>query len=348
MDGKHILLILGITLPLCGLQAQIGQDSVLVNERSMDRPVIVHDRQLRITGGYGFSTFNKRFDQEGEKINLSDEGSTNILHRLSLDLKYGFRDYLQFNLAINYASNNQRQRPINLISGVDTPIELTQINRFNGLEDLFVGVDFLVPWKNKKIDLAFSGGVFLPTASSEPDRPTHTFEDSGDLISIDYTFNENRGLGVLKASLGSTFKYRLENFAFTAAFRYGFPLDESSNRQWSHRLNLNNEFEYRSNEFDWSPSDDYNAFIEVEYQLYPWIDLFLDIEQFGTSGGWSEQSGARLALPEQRLTSISPGVEILLTHKVWIRQKLTLAVEGENAFSPFTVQTTFLYNFFPF
>ena len=337
---------------MCILQsiayAQNGLDSILVNERTMDRPVIVHDRQLRITGGYGFSTFTKRFDEDGEKINLSSEGRTNILHRMSIDLRYGFREMLQLNLALNYTSNNQRQRPINLITGSETPIELTQVNRFNGLEDIFLGLDFLVPWQNKKIDLALSGGLTLPTAANEPDRPSHTFEDSGDLVSINYVFNENRGLGVIQASLGGLFKYRFEDFALTAGFRYGFPIDESSSIQWSHRLTTNNEFEYQSSGYDFSPSDNYNALIQAEYQLYPWINLFTDIEQFGTNGGWSERSGLRVAFPEQRLTTISPGAEILLTHKVWIRQRITLAVEGENVFSPFIVQTTFLYNFFPF
>jgi len=342
---KFILTIIIFTVPI-SLLAQLGRDSLLVNERSIDRPIIVHDKQLRITGAYNFATLTSRFDENGDKIELSTDGKANILQNLQLDIKYGFLDILQLNVILNHVTNIQREQPINIITA--PLVDITETSRLNGLEDVFVGVDFLVPWQTRKIDLVFSGGVTLPTANHEPDQPSHTFDDTNGFVDIDYVFNENRGLGVIKTFVGTQFKYRLDNFAFSAFFRYGFPIEESESLIWDHRVTSANDFQYQSRPFSISPSDSYTGLIEVEYQLYPWIDLFLDIEQRGTVGGWTEETGNRIALPEERLTFINPGVEILLTTKFWLRQRVVFAISGESALSPFSVQTALIYNFFPF
>ena len=342
---KSILLIL-LMAPVLA-QAQLARDSVLVNERSIDRPVIVHDRQLRITGGYDFSTLSSRFDETGDKIKLSSEGRANILHHTFIDLRYGFFELLQLNVAFNYKSNVQREQPIIIFAAPEPAIQVNEENRLTGMEDIFVGVDFLVPLKTRKIDLALSLGVSAPTAKSETVQPSHAFEDLGDTQVISYNNNLNRGVGVVMTFLGAQFKYRLKDFAFTTFFRYGFPTAETENFEWRFRL-VNDEFEYRSRIFNLAPANTYFGLVEIEYQLFPWIDLFLDIEQTGTSGGWSDETGQKVAFRDERLTFINPGIEILLTSRFWLRQKVVFAIEGENAMTPFSVQTALIYNLFPF
>ena len=129
-------------------------DSLLRNERSIDRPVIVHHGQLRISAGYNFATLRSRFDEDGDKIKLADQGTVSVQHSTFLDLKYGYGEFLQLNIAANFKSRNERTQPVRVSNPVNS-VEISEIRQFTGMEDLFVGAEVLLPWNLPRIGYSF-------------------------------------------------------------------------------------------------------------------------------------------------------------------------------------------------
>src|SRR5262245_53318470 len=90
--------------------SQVSPDSILINERSIDRPLTLHKGQLRISGSYALGIVNKRFDEGGDAIRLSDEGLTSVRHTMVAELKYGVLDYLELQVIFARQSQAIRER----------------------------------------------------------------------------------------------------------------------------------------------------------------------------------------------------------------------------------------------
>ncbi|MEQ9099815.1 MAG: hypothetical protein RIF36_17925 [Imperialibacter sp.] len=343
---RYFFLLIVLSFPLLAV-SQSSRDTVFLKERTMDRPLIVHDHQLRVTGLYGFSTITKKFDESSGRIKLSDEGSSNMLHRGSVDIRYGFLNILQVNVALTYVNNYQRAQPILSFALDGSYVETYYNSYYSGFQDLFIGGSILAPWKTRKIDLVLSGGMTLPTANSMMPQPGHTYEQGAGSTKITYNRNYPVGLGVAKTYVGTQFKYRLKNMAFTASLRYGFPMGESEDVDWRYRVVLN-EFSYERHTYRLAHPSSYSALLEVEYQLFPFVNVFLDLAQDAFIGGWSERTTVKTGFPDRKFTILSPGIEVLLTSKFWLRQQAIFGIAGQNTLAPFSINTSLMYNFFPF
>jgi hypothetical protein len=121
-------------------------------------------------------------------------------------------------------------------------------------------------------------------------------------------------------------------------------MDESKSTGWIHQLE-GNKFEYQSYKYSLQHQSQLLFSGEFEYQLFPWVNLFMMAEWSQWSGGWSMQSGAKTAFAESYLMSVRPGIEILVTSRLWLRQRMALSVAGQEQFAPFSFHTTISYNF---
>jgi hypothetical protein len=95
--------------------------------------------------------------------------------------------------------------------------------------------------------------------------------------------------------------------------------------------------------------DSFSYFAEAEYQPLPWFDIFLNVSGYTSANGWtSHQDDLKVALPDQAFIVVSPGFEIIVTPRLWLRERIDFSVAGKNYEAPFSFQTTVIYNFFPF
>ena len=86
----NLLLIVAISILPHVAAAQVSPgDSLLANERAIDRPLTLHEGQLRLTGAYGLAILSRRYDLYGDAISLTDAGLSSTRHRLLFDIKYG-------------------------------------------------------------------------------------------------------------------------------------------------------------------------------------------------------------------------------------------------------------------
>ena len=330
--------------------SQVSKDSILINERSIDRPLTLHKGQLRITGGYSLGIITKRFDDSGDVIRLSDEGLSSVRHTMLLELKYGVLDFIELQALLPYQSQTEREQSSFIFGSPD--VYTNELREYNGMEDIFVGLNGRVPLKTKKIDIALLTGISLPTAKREPDKPTHEAfrEDINgfEVLNVDYHYNYNQGNGVPVIQLGGWFKYRMPNMAFSAQVIHRHGLETGESYDWISQLDDDDNFEYQKDPYTFQLPDRLNGFVEVEYQPRPWLNLIATVSAFTATKGWIEEDGAKTAVPDATLISCSPGLEILITPKLWLRQRVQIPVAGENHESALTFFTTISYNFFPF
>lgn len=326
--------------------AQKG-DSILANETTLIRPLTVHKGQLRVNGGYGFLINSTRYDLDGNKVDLSDEGFTNIGHLIDLEINYGFAEFLQLSVGINHLQEAQRSRNVVIIATPNKPINFNEITERKGWTDLDVVLDFKVPFVTKQFDLVFSGGRSLPIAAHEPDLPEHQIDDSGDFNSITYRFLDKAGEGTAAWLVGLSGKIRANKIGFSFDyFRQHFPKAATS-LFWS--ASLENELiSYTSRDYDYQLGDRSQILFMSEYQAWPFLNVFLGYQAHRINEGWTEITGIRALVEQQKQGLIQLGAEVLVTPRLWIRQVASFPTGGENSFNPLILSTQAVYNLFPF
>jgi hypothetical protein len=330
----------------------LAGDSILAAERSIDRLITLHARQLRITGGYGLDIVSRRYQENGETIRLRDEGFSSVRHRISVDLKYGINDFIQVNAAIGRSMNVLREKTHYITPASPEPVVAHQVlKKYSGLEDLYLGVDLRAPLKTRKVDAAITLGAHL--AAYEPAQPDHTFvavqEDDEDVHRFTYRYNNRMGTGVTVARLGGMIKYRAAKWAVAARADYQHGLKVGKSFEWRHQLNHQNSFEYRKDPFIYQLRDALSYFAEVEYQPLTWLDFFLNASGYTSRDGWtSSEQDLKIAMPDQTHFVLSPGVEVIVTPRLWLRGRVNFSVSGESHEAPLAFQTSLMYNVFPF
>lgn len=300
------------------------------------------------------SIISRRFDRDGNVIRLRDEGLSSIRHRFNFDLKYGISDFVQLTLGLAHSSNVVREQTRYVFPLPPEPVVVLNVTReYTGVEDLYAGVDLRAPLNTRKVDVAVTLGVSLPLAAFEPPEPDHSFEtvqdESGNTNRFNYHYTYPTGRGVTVAHLGGIVKYRLAKWAFSARVDYRHGMDDGSNYEWRHQMNEEGDFEYRKDPFTYRLPDSFSYRAEAEYQPLPWFNLFADVSMLTSYRGWTARfEDVRVGTAEDLFVSIDPGFEIIITPRLWLRERLSFALAGESHEAPFAFQTTLMYNFFPF
>lgn len=339
------LVYLIIFLPLFGY-SQIARDSLFNSERTMDRRFTLYKGQIRIEGTYEFLAFKSAYDEDGNKETLSEKGISSNRHAFNANLRYGIIDYLDIEARFKYKAKNYRGEPVVIIGGTSPPLQLFTDVTTSGFEDIYIGINGMAPIPNNKLDIGGTVGIYLPTANSESEQPQHKFstDEFGDVVS--YFYLENWGYGVSSLYYKGFIKYRINDFAIAGFYESRIPNGESENLAWMSRIDDNNIFEYTSMPFQYQESQKTHFNVQMELQLYNWVNIFLAYSHFKSSGGWTAESGNKVAIPEEKLVLINPGYEVLVSQKIWLRQGVNLPVSGESIRAPFSIYITLYYNLF--
>jgi len=107
---------------------------------------------------------------------------------------------------------------------------------------------------------------------------------------------------------------------------------------WSHRRQ-NDLFSYRVAPYKRFPSSFIHVQISPAYQVFPWFAVLFTLSHQVETGGWTEESGFRVALPERSLGTFSSGFEILVSPTVRFSQYFHLPVYGRENYALFSFRT---------
>lgn len=350
---RRLILLFVLTGTVTASAQKLPGDSLLANERSIDRPITVHDGQLRITGHYGFAEVSRAFDAYAEPVSLPNVTSA-VAHRFSLDVKYGLTEFVQFSAALARTQQVVREETIYIDPQDSDPVIAHEvINDHSGFEDLYIGFDLRAPLKTRRVDLMLIVGAHLPTSRFDAQQPDHSFRTSGTesepVHHFTYRYKYARGRGITVARIGGMTKYRSRQWAISGRVDYEHGLVDGSGIEWRHQFEPGSGFEYRSIPYTFRLPDLFVYFMEVEYQARPSLDLFINCSGWTAFRGWmSSIDDLKVAIPYRTVLVCSPGAEVLLTPRLWVRGRANIAVTGKNTEAPLGVEATVMYNIFPF
>jgi hypothetical protein len=346
------LFTIAFFLPLW-LSAQTKGDSLLSTERSIDRPITLHKRQFRLSPAYSLAVIAKRFDEFGDSHKLRNEGLSSFKHRFAIDIKYGVSEFIQLSTSFSHVSQTVRDQTRRIIPDNSTSEPLVNENRlynYTGLEDVIVTLDLRAPFKTKRLDIGLTTGISMPTAKYKPDRPSHSIEYvEDDLLprfNFVYRYNDNLGKGVSILHVGGMIKYRLQHWAFSARMDYRHGLSDGDSYRWKHQLIGYETFDYRQENFRFRLPDTFDYYGEIEYQALPWFDLIMNVSGSHGQNGWQTVGPYKVEVPDATLIMLNPGVELIVTPRLWFRQELQIPLAGKNVEGALTFYTSLLYNFF--
>ena len=325
-----------------------SKDSLL-NQRSIDRPLTLFSGQLRVGFGYELGVTTRKFDDEGVRVDLRQQGISYATHSFPIDVRYGISRILQVGIRSYYRVQTQRDQMILSLSS-DT-YQIYQLNKKNGLEDLLISLNVRAPLKTRTWDIIAGAGIFLPVQDNKAPAPQHevtvTNNSGGLYYTVEYNYNERWSSGVKSGFAEGALKYRALNSAITLHATYRRALQEGERVRWSHFVN-NNSFSYRSESFTYLPGDILQWTSELEKQVMPWCAVSLVVAGQHINGGWQEIGDTKVSNPKQTQFTVGPGYEVLVTPKLWLRQRVWFPVSGKNISAPLTISTTIVYNTFPF
>ncbi len=344
MKMKYWLFILAL-IPFIG-KSQIDRDSLFNSERTMDRRFTLYKGQIRVEGGYEFLIFKSEYDDAGEKELLSASGTSASQHDFNVHLRYGIIDFLDLEARFKYKKRNYRGEPVYIVGAPSLPRMLYTDVVTSGMEDIYLGLNARAPIPTNKLDIGASFGLYFPSANSEPDKPQHKFSTDGSLDQVNYYYLENWGYGVMSTFYQGHIKYRLQNIAFSFNYQLRVPGDVSESLTWYSRLNEYNKFAYAAVPYTYQEPQKSQFGLLFEFQPFQWVNIYLGYASLKSTRGWTEESGDRVAIPDAKLSILYPGFEVLVSNRLWLRQRVQFPLGGTNSMSPFSIQTTFFYNLF--
>lgn len=329
------------------LFSQAGRDSVLLKERSIDRPITLHRGQVRLEGGYTLATITKGFDEDGQVYDLKSSGTSFARHQFYFAFRYGFFQNLTIEVYTDRKSQSIRKEQIITLSSTEGIVEISEIETKKGWENLNLMLVGRLPIRNARLDLIGASGLGLQLGEDQEQRPDHRYSsDPNGATSLHYRFNKKWGNGTSLLQVGSWIKYRWPMMAVTSGVFYALPVTEAKDVRWEYQLK-NQVFQYRPVPYQHQSPAIIRYNLEVEYQIAPWFDISVSLSGENSNGGWVKEVDQRYQIPRASLFVLAPGYEIIVTPKVWLRQKINFSLFGESSEAPFSIFTSLVFNDFP-
>lgn len=332
--------------------AQIYPDSILVNERKIDRPITLHKGQFQFNPAYEISILSKSYDKDGNKQNLAELGSASVLHRYLFEINYGILDFIQASFDINYSKRGERTENFMLYSTVEEPFyDISYFNDYKGFEEFYLGLKSKLPIKSEKFEFGSYLGISLPLSKNKHPEPNHSITlPTPELpyTKLNYHYNHKMGYKTAVFNFGLQTIFRTgKNIGFRAELDYQAPLSESEDVLWTHRIN-GTDFDYQKKYYNYLISNKLYYQFSIEYQAISWFNTALSFSKSKSTKGWSEITGLRIENNETKLSVLTIDYEIKVTGQLWLSQSLNFPVGGQNTLGPFMINTGISYNFFPF
>lgn len=339
LPHKHIF---AIALLIASLSCNAQQrDSLLMHETTLSRPLIVHHQQLRISGGYNFEIHNAEFVGT-KRIRLSRNNRAGVGNRFHWLIEYGILENLQVSVGLTRLSQTIRYENATV---VDDPVyDIFYSQETTGWTDPELSLTWRLPLP-RRVDILVAGNYTFPMMAHGNSQPQHRIVSNEGWYTINYVDRQGVGSGVATIGWSASGKYRFSNKVATVAqFSYMAPQGVSAEKRWYFTLVDDDHFLYESTDHQRQVPDLGTYSLAVEYQASPTFNMYTGMVVFARRYGWSDVSGEKVKIPDQRYSALRLGYEIIATPGLWLSQFLELPVGGENTPAPVVINTRIRYN----
>ena len=353
MKMKYLLItVLGVCpwfVNFSSAQILTGRDTILVKERTLDRPLNVHGGQLRITAGYGINLYNHAFDAAGIKYNLVKDGVSSLRHQGILDVRYGISEHLQLGLLYGFSNETIMEKTI-LLYGYPAGIIGSEINEsatYKGADDLTIQFDFRLPFRSRKFDLLVLAGSELPTGATRLYTPENTIglDATGQVQQIRYNYRYANGKGAVTPFVGAAWKHRLGSVAYTLFGNYRHSLEPVSVNRWESYLD-NGSFVNETVTTQRTLPDEIRIGGEFEMQLSPLFNVSIQAQYRSQINSWQTSPVGNITIADTKVVQAGIGYELIITPRLWLRQRLLLPFAGTSVRAGTLLQSSLSYNLF--
>jgi hypothetical protein len=344
-----LLILILSTCLIHQADARTNPDSLL-HMRLIDRSMNMYRGQLQFNAGYGLHVTTRYYSPEGEPFNLKEEGRTVLNHNYRFDMLYGLSDYIEISLKTKFVSITEGLRSVTKLGTDNFAIYKGNIET-RGLEDMDLGLAFLLPFLPDFLDASVNAGLSLPLSGNNPEQPDHVITFPSELYPeshvINYRYLNKPGEGVVFVDYGGKIKIRTSSMAFTGRIKYSFPTAEGNSYLWHSRFK-GTEIEYQKEQFSYLPRGYLNYSFSGLYQVFPWFAAELSLTGMKGEGGWKESMGRKYTVPEIGYLYAGAALEVMATGRLRIYQSFSLPVSGSNVNCGLLINTSMNFNLFPF
>jgi len=361
-DMKRTSLIISLILASAFVSNEInGQKVITVRDKYVlltmpysERPLSLYRGQIQASAGYKFAVRAQSFNKEGDLVHLKDFGTGSVYHYYFGEIKFGVTDFMEIGAVTNFLRRGIRDATVTVVSATTTATERITVNKLTeskGMGDIFLYTSVRLPVEYRWFDFAVKGGMFIPSARYEPQKPANTVKavslasETSTTINLHYKNRNGYGVPVWLAAAAAKFTYG--DLSVVAEWSVRDPVKEGQNIRWEETL-AEKVFSYYDRSYTYLLSRTCTIDASLHYQATGWFNLSLNSSWFRSKGGWTEYWGNRYENPEKRLLNLEPGFELQISPGLTVYQVAGFPVSGKDSDAPFYLYTTISFNMFPF
>ncbi|HQG56105.1 MAG TPA: hypothetical protein PK496_03765 [Bacteroidales bacterium] len=316
------------------------------------RPLTLYRGQLKADAGYKFAVKGRKFDNDGNPVQLRTSGTGSVYHYYFADIRYGLLDFVELGAETSYIRHGVRSESVTYTSVSLTSAErvtVNQLKEIKGFSDILFNATVRLPIKYKWFDLSAKGGIYVPSAEYKQEKPEHRITNitAADSYTANYKYNYTNGFGVPVYLLASQVKFTFRKLSLQAGLTFRTPAREGTSIRWEENL-VEKTFIYYDQSYKYLLSDAWFADLAVHYQATGWFDIFVNVSREKTTGGWTEYWGNKYKNRETELIMIEPCFELQISPSLTVCQNAGFPVAGKNSDAPFYLFTTIRFSNFPF
>lgn len=349
MVGVHkYSLLLFLLLLSANALSQTDKIYEILTEPYTRRPLVLHKGQLQMNAGYRYSMASKEFDRNGKRLNFEEKGKTFFSNDFRFSFTYGIIEYIQLSAVLDYISS-VTTTPDLVLGNAGNIGNISVLDETSGINDLEINLSFRLPPVINHFDLSVKAGLSAPTGKARPDRPTHSINPPDPLdgsFETAYHYHSNPGYGTPTYFLGSNLQYSTSRFALLIMGCYNTGTGQTESIKWNHRLNAG-EFLYSEVVYNHLVGHSGSISGSGAIQIFPWFSVYGQFGYFISSGGWTEITGTKIAIPESTIGIITAGYEIQVSTHIRFEQNVNIPVSGKEHLVDLMFHSGFSYNLIP-
>ena len=341
----HICVLFAINLNSFGQENGLA---ILSNENALDRPLNVHAGQIRITGEYLLTSVSKDFSRTGNVTSLSDVGLGRVRHKEILEIRYGISEHLEFISKIGYQKEVIRETSEQIIGfpNLNSYTVINSVTEASGLDNLTLGVNFRIPFNNKRVDVVPHFSFQLPLQDAKAKKPDNELIVSPQSWNVVYRYHEALSPGVSATQFGGAIKFRFSKIGVSLFANYTNYIGSSNRSLWNSRLGDGTTFINTSVEYKSDIGDLLSVQSIIEFQASPIFQIYLIGELYQSQPGWYENNDVRYKIDQNEIWSFGPGFDLIITPRIWLNESVRFPISGVDTQTGVVIQTRLIYNMF--
>ena len=345
-----LVLLLSVALTSYGQSKEDGRDNFTLLTMPFNlRQLTLYRGQFTVDAGYKFAVRSVSYDDNGNKVILTNSGGGSVYHYYYTDIKYGVTNFLEVGAETYYLRHGirtQTEKYISTTTSGNADITLNQLQELKGFGDVLLIMSLRPPMKYRGFDFRITGGLFLPVSGYKPDLPSNTVTTAAanSYVINSYTRYAN-GYGVPVYLLSGSMKAGIKKFTFEADFSFRTPKKEGTNIRWTSTID-NAKVSYNDKSYSYLLSNEFHLDASLHYQASGWFDVYLNADALETRGGWTEYWGNKYSNKQTMLVNIEPCFEIQISPSLRICQVAGFPLKGKNSDASFYMFTTIKFSRF--